>query len=278
MLSLILMRCLCLSAFVGVVGLLNTSIATAFESTDVDVETQGNHIESNLIADAENSSAIDWFTIDVDADIATLSATNRQDNLDHRNSDSPSVSQSITEPTPQNTKTDSSDSEQLSQVAPTGQFAENEEHPVEAQPTLSNQAIPDINEIDSTNSIDLLGLGALDQLPSVAQLSDVQPTDWAYQALQSLVERYGCIVGYPDETYKGQRALTRYEFAAGVNACLDRISELLAASTADAATKEDLAMLQRLQEEFAAELAHVGLRGAGGQRDRGCHLSNCVYR
>jgi hypothetical protein len=97
------------------------------------------------------------------------------------------------------------------------------------------------------------------QVTSVDQLTDVQPTDWAYQALQSLVERYGCIVGYPDSTYRGNRALTRYEFAAGLNACLDRISELLTASTQDLATQADLATLQRLQEEFAAELA--ALRG-----------------
>jgi Carbohydrate-selective porin, OprB family/S-layer homology domain len=93
------------------------------------------------------------------------------------------------------------------------------------------------------------------QVTSISQLSDVQPTDWAFQALQSLVERYGCIAGYPDGTYKGSRAMTRYEFAAGLNACLDRVSELIASSTADLATQEDLATLQRLQEEFAAELA-----------------------
>ncbi|NEP89696.1 MAG: iron uptake porin [Okeania sp. SIO2C2] len=93
------------------------------------------------------------------------------------------------------------------------------------------------------------------QVTSVSQLSDVQPTDWAFQALQSLVERYGCIVGYPDGTYRGNRALTRFEFAAGVNACLDRITELLQAAIADTVTREDLAILQRLQEEFSAELA-----------------------
>lgn len=93
------------------------------------------------------------------------------------------------------------------------------------------------------------------QVTSITQLSDVRPEDWAFQALQSLVERYGCIAGYPDGTYRGQSAMTRYEFAAGLNACLDRISELIAASTADLATREDLATLQRLQEEFAAELA-----------------------
>ena len=95
----------------------------------------------------------------------------------------------------------------------------------------------------------------LAQVTSVSQLSDVQPTDWAFQALQSLVERYGCIAGYPDGTYRGNRALTRYEFAAGLNACLDRVNELIATATADLVRREDLATLQRLQEEFSAELA-----------------------
>ncbi|MEH2044735.1 iron uptake porin [Nostoc sp.] len=95
----------------------------------------------------------------------------------------------------------------------------------------------------------------LAQVTSVSQLSDVQPTDWAFQALQSLVERYGCIAGYPNQTYRGNRAMTRYEFAAGLNACLDRINELIATATGDLVKKEDLATLQKLQEQFAAELA-----------------------
>lgn len=93
------------------------------------------------------------------------------------------------------------------------------------------------------------------QVTSVSQLTDVDPTHWAFQALQSLVERYGCIEGYPDRTYRGNRALTRYEFAAGLNACLDRINELIAAAVTDLPSKEDLATIRRLQEEFAAELA-----------------------
>ena len=97
------------------------------------------------------------------------------------------------------------------------------------------------------------------QVTSVSQLSDVQTTDWAFQALQSLVERYGCIAGYPDKTYRGNRAMTRYEFAAGLNACLDRVNELIAAGTEGLVRKEDLATLQRLREEFAGELA--SLRG-----------------
>jgi hypothetical protein len=137
--------------------------------------------------------------------------------------------------------------------------AQQTQHPdaSSARPTLRMSQVTSVNQLSSQPDSALNQ--TMSQLTSVTQLSDVQPTDWAYQALQSLVERYGCIVGYPDGTYKGQRALTRFEFAAGMNACLDRISELLAASTADLATKEDLATLQRLQEEFATELA--ALRG-----------------
>ncbi len=98
------------------------------------------------------------------------------------------------------------------------------------------------------------------QVTSVSQLSDVQPTDWAFQALQSLVERYGCVAGYPDRTFRGNRAMTRYEFAAGLNACLNRINQLLASSTANFATKEDLAKLQKLQEQFAPELTTLRSR------------------
>ncbi|MEG3904285.1 iron uptake porin [Microcoleus sp. B4b_D2] len=93
------------------------------------------------------------------------------------------------------------------------------------------------------------------QVTSVSQLSDVRPTDWAFQALQSLVERYGCIAGYPDGTFRGNRAMTRYEFAAGLNACLDQITKQIGGSTGNLVKREDLLALQRLQEEFAAELA-----------------------
>ncbi|BAZ37031.1 hypothetical protein NIES4101_29520 [Calothrix sp. NIES-4101] len=97
------------------------------------------------------------------------------------------------------------------------------------------------------------------QVTSVSQLSDVKPTDWAFQALQSLVERYGVIAGYADSTFKGNRAMTRYEFAAGLNAALERLNELIASSTADLVKREDLDTLKKLQEEFAAEL--TTLRG-----------------
>ncbi|MEO0844122.1 MAG: iron uptake porin [Cyanobacteria bacterium J06643_5] len=106
-----------------------------------------------------------------------------------------------------------------------------------------------------TNLTELSEENPMGQVTSVSQFSDVQPTDWAFQALQSLVERYGCIAGYPNGTYRGNRAMTRYEFAAGLNACLNRVNELIAAATRDLLTREDLITLQRLQSEFAPELA-----------------------
>ncbi|MBD2291903.1 carbohydrate porin [Anabaena sphaerica FACHB-251] len=106
----------------------------------------------------------------------------------------------------------------------------------------------------STSSPLVLASEAIEQVTSVSQLSDVQPTDWAFRALQSLIEQHGCIAGYPNGTYRGNRALTRYEFAAGLNACLDRVNELIT-STGEPFTKQDLATLQKLQEEFSAELA-----------------------
>jgi hypothetical protein len=117
-----------------------------------------------------------------------------------------------------------------------------------------------VNVLDQVNKYSNEGNNnSQSQVTSVSQFSDVQPTDWAFQALQSLVERYGCIAGYPNGTFRGNRAMTRYEFAAGLNACLDRVNELIATATSDVVKKEDLATLQRLQEEFASELA--ALRG-----------------
>jgi Carbohydrate-selective porin, OprB family/S-layer homology domain len=100
-----------------------------------------------------------------------------------------------------------------------------------------------------------LGANTVSQVSSVSELTDVDPNQWAFQALKSLVERYGCIEGYPSKKYLGNRPLSRYEFAAGLNSCLDKIGEQISAAVADKATKDDLAAVQRLQEEFKVELA-----------------------
>ncbi|MBD2101844.1 iron uptake porin [Leptolyngbya sp. FACHB-261] len=93
------------------------------------------------------------------------------------------------------------------------------------------------------------------QITSVSQLSDVDPTDWAFQALQSLTERYGVISGYPDGNFRGNRVISRYEFAAGLNATLAKVSALLATGSSNPVNRADLETLQKLQENFASELA-----------------------
>ncbi|MGK7873883.1 MAG: iron uptake porin [Xenococcaceae cyanobacterium] len=98
----------------------------------------------------------------------------------------------------------------------------------------------------------------MSQITNVNQLRDVQPGDWAYEALRNLVERYGCIAGYPNGTFRGKRAITRYEFAAGLNSCLNQIERLIA--TNEAVLREDIFKLQRLMQEFEAELAALGAR------------------
>ena len=95
------------------------------------------------------------------------------------------------------------------------------------------------------------GAPLLAQVTSVSELSDVRPSDWAFTALQRLVEEYGCIEGFPNRTYRGNQAMTRYEFAAGLNACLDVIVQLIG----DTGTADELATIRRLQEEFQSELA-----------------------
>ncbi|MEL7314095.1 MAG: iron uptake porin [Cyanobacteria bacterium J06559_3] len=92
----------------------------------------------------------------------------------------------------------------------------------------------------------------LAQVNSVNDLSDVSPADWAYTALQNLVEQYQCIEGYPNRTFRGGQPLTRYEFAAGLNACLDNVLAIAGQGGVDGT---DLETIRRLQEEFAAELA-----------------------
>ena len=76
-----------------------------------------------------------------------------------------------------------------------------------------------LNIIDLQNNSD----SYLGQVTNVESLRDVAPTDWAYEALSNLVNRYGCITGFPDRTFRGSQPLSRYEFAAGLNSCLNQI-------------------------------------------------------
>lgn len=102
---------------------------------------------------------------------------------------------------------------------------------------------------DQTTYDDPLNPSSMAQINSISQLSDVQPTDWAYEALSFLVSQYDCLEGYPDGTFRGDRVISRYEFAAGLSACLDVLS-----SQGSTISPEELITLGRLQDDFALEL------------------------
>ena len=121
------------------------------------------------------------------------------------------------------------------------------------QPVVAIQSSPSIEENLQKSSIPT-------QVTSVSALSDVKPADWVFQVWRTLVERYGCSAGYTNTTYWGKRALSRYEFATGLNTCLDQVSRLIDAAPAGLAKQEDLATLRRLQVEFATELASIRRR------------------
>lgn len=135
------------------------------------------------------------------------------------------------------------------------------------QKNSDTQAIPATTNLETTpviseapNLDDIPSDQPISQLTNVTQLRDVSPGDWAYEALRSLVERYGCIAGYPDRTFRGNRATSRYEFAAGLNACLQQIERLITSNTANFVSRKDLETLSRLTQDFQTELASLGPR------------------
>ena len=93
------------------------------------------------------------------------------------------------------------------------------------------------------------------QSTNVSQMRDVAPDDWAYEALRSLVDNYGCIGGFPDQTFRGNQSLSRYEFAAGLNSCLQKIERSIAEQ--ETVSQEDLQTIRRLSQDFAAELQAI---------------------
>jgi hypothetical protein len=94
----------------------------------------------------------------------------------------------------------------------------------------------------------------MEEVTSVTDLRDVSPGDWAYEALRSLVEKYRCIAGSGKGTFHGNRAITRYEFAAALNTCLIKIGRTIYSLSNTFPNREELVVVQRLQADFATEL------------------------
>ncbi|RZM79782.1 S-layer homology domain-containing protein [Leptolyngbya iicbica] len=68
---------------------------------------------------------------------------------------------------------------------------------------------------------------SLTQIFPPENFADVSPNHWAYTAVSTLAEDYGCLAGYPDGTFRGDEFVTRYEFAVALEACLDAVFQLI---------------------------------------------------
>ena len=86
-----------------------------------------------------------------------------------------------------------------------------------AQASKASEVVRAASADALVEQVELRPSAVAQNVTSVSQLSDVRPTDWAFTALQSLVDRYGCIAGYTDRSFRGKQDTRLYEFAAGLN-------------------------------------------------------------
>jgi hypothetical protein len=145
----------------------------------------------------------------------------------------------------------------------------------------------------------VLAGSAMPRSASAAEMfADVPQDHWAYQAVNNLQER-GIVIGYPDGTFGGKRAMTRYEFALAVDRLVDWVNKTVqtnieevrklipagagpvgtdGVSAADVErminerlrglpTREDLETVRRLSEEFREELTALGTNVEALRRD-----------
>ena len=81
-----------------------------------------------------------------------------------------------------------------------------------------------------------------------AMFPDVPENHWAYEYVEDLQKR-GALKGYPDGLFKGDRAMTRYEFAA----MLDRL------------VRSGVTLDSKIAKEFEPELGRIYVERISGQ-------------
>ena len=91
-------------------------------------------------------------------------------------------------------------------------------------------------------------------IPSVSELSEIEVTDWNFQALEYFLNRYQIQTKYPPEFFQRQGKIKRYEFTFLLNEVIQHIDRLQESQKSNFATQEELQVLKRLQSEFSLEL------------------------
>lgn len=107
---------------------------------------------------------------------------------------------------------------------------------------LRRLTITALTLLSSSTGLAAAALAGESPAMGIRSFSDLQPSDWAYQALIQVANQYGCIEGYRNGSFDGTSAISRYEAAALLHSCLNRVGE----------SSEELRLLQR---EFGEEMA-----------------------
>ena len=115
------------------------------------------------------------------------------------------------------------------------------------------------NTREAIVSTDAPNLEMYKKLFYMKDIVDVSQDHWAFQDLQSLVDRYDVVQVYTDNTFRGDRAATRYEVAQLLEDALGSMSRRIASSASDLMKKKDFEKMDSRVKESFAELA--SLRG-----------------
>lgn len=121
-----------------------------------------------------------------------------------------------------------------------------------------------------------------------APFADVPKEHWAYDAVNTLAQR-GIVIGYPDGTFGGKRAMTRYEFAVAIARMIPQVEQQIKDAVAgitpgtttgpdmtgyvktgdlnNYVTKDDFDTLKKLVDQFAPELQMLQVDVAGVRKD-----------
>ncbi|HNQ99690.1 MAG TPA: S-layer homology domain-containing protein, partial [Trueperaceae bacterium] len=102
-------------------------------------------------------------------------------------------------------------------------------------------------------------LAAITASGAFAQYSfpDIPANHWAGDAVDR-ISSLGIVIGFPDGTFRGNEAFTRYQAALVVSRLLDVINDNL--NSALALTQADVDSLRNAVQELASDVAAQGVR------------------
>ncbi len=105
--------------------------------------------------------------------------------------------------------------------------------------------------------ITLLAAGLVSGAFAQSSFPDIPANHWAGDAVERIAD-LGIVIGFPDGTYRGNEAFTRYQAALVVSRLLDVINDNVNAALA--LTQADVDSLRNAVQELASDVAAQGVR------------------